>query len=352
MSNPQNFHIPKLMKRTNFIVPMASIFVIGAILSLLMASCHSDKSIDTSFKDFPKSFQLEGRAVSLSDSTIRCLGSASVSDDYYVFFTYDAPYLFTTTDKEFKNIREFGKKGEGPGEINGSFATCYPEAHNSFGIYNSSAKKMYSVDIDSSLNLSETISFPENFNNYDPIRVQELDNDNYVGIRGDFRYGLVCYNPENGEVTEWPLGGDFDIDNPDPDEVSIRVINYNKDKGIIAEIYGSYPTIILHNEDGSILKRITYTGYEKHKKDNDRANNCFGNLVLGGKYIWVLYGDKNEMENNIVFCLDYEGNPIAELVIEPTGTIAIDEKENRILAIDPNKEEKNLMVYDLPDFFK
>ena len=62
--------------------------------------------------------------------------------------------------------------------------------------------------------------------------------------------------------------------------------------------------------------------------------------------------DQEEMANSRVFCLDYDGNPIAELIIESTSTIAVDEKDHRLLVIDPNNDESNLIVYDLPEFLR
>ena len=127
-------------------------------------------------------------------------------------------------------------------------------------------------------------------------------------------------------------------------------MGYNKDKGIIAEIYGSLPIVILHNEDGSIKKRIQYSGYSKHEDPIGQVADCFGDMILTNEYIWLLYGDQDESSESKVFCIDYEGNPIAELIINSTTSIAVDEIEKKLIAIDPNNDEGNLVVYELPEF--
>ena len=329
------------MKKLNiFFIIVFSLFTIG---------CQSPNKKDTIFNDCPQTFHLRGKVVEMPDTIIRVLGKAYVYGDNYLYYMYHSPYLFSISDKNFRNFRDFGLKGEGAGELQGAFVIDNPLNPDCPQIYDYRKNKIFTTSSNSDLSLIETLSFPQIFNEYAPPRVIQLKNGSFVGIRGDFRYGLICYNPESGTVEEWPLGEDFDNDNPDYGELSLRVLGYNKDKGIIAEIYGSLPTVILHKEDGSIIKRIRYSGYSKHKDPKDQVADCFGEMVLTNEYIWLLYGDQDESSESKVFCIDYEGNPIAELIIDSTTTIAVDEIEKKIIATDTSDNERNLVVYELPE---
>ena len=330
------------MKRLSLLI-----YTVIAILQIF-SSCNSKEKSDHFFNDFSEIYTLEGKAIKMPDSVIRVLGHADVTDNSYIFFMYDSPNYLSTSDKNFENFFDFGVKGQAPGELQFASLTGYNKEDGSYDIYDCNAKKLYRFIPGSNYSLEEIISFPQSFNEYDPLKIVPLSNGTYAAPRGDFKYGMINYNPTTGEVIEWPLGDDFDNENPENQEVSKRIIKYNKEKKLIAEVYGCYPTVILHDEDGNIVKRLTYTKYKK-PASYDSSASCFSSIFLTTKYIWLLYGETFDNSNQVLV-IDYDGNPIAQLLIQPTMNIVVDEQENKLITTDPNQEENNLVVYDLPEF--
>lgn len=313
------------------------------------SSCTDSDTTYKQFCDFPVSVALEGEKICMPDSDIRVLGMADVVDGGYVYFMYNSPFALSASDEEFKEFTDFAKKGQGPGEVAGVSAQFAMNPYgDGFTVYDPYKMKIYETSFKSGLVLNELLTIPDDYRKYSPSMVFRLGNGVYVGARGDFNYGLVAYNPDASTVAEWPLGGDFDMDHPVEDEVSMRAISYNKKNGTVGEIYGTCPIIILHDENGDIVGRYKYTEYSPHTAPDNNLADCFMDIRLTDSYIWVLYGDPDESDTSKVMVLDYAGEPIAELTIESTLSFAVDEKGRKIISVDPNKEEGNLTVYEIP----
>lgn len=320
-------------------------------LIIIFTACSSSHTEEVDFCDFPKIVTLEGNTIILPDDECRVFGMADVVDDGYVYFLYDTPFALSASDKNFAHFNDFARKGQAPGEVNGvSPLFAVNPTNGCFTVYDPYLMKMYETSFDSDLVLKELISFPDEYKRYSPSQVVKLKNGSYVGARGDFNYGMVLYNPDSCIVTEWPLGDNFDLRAPVSDEVSMRAISYNLHRRIIGEIYGTLPFVILHDENGDIVGKYNYSGYSKHNAPDNSIADCFMDLELSDNYVWLLFGDPDESEVSRVFTLDYEGDPIAEFIISSTYSIAIDEQERRLLSINPNIEDGNITIYNLPDF--
>lgn len=338
------------MYTMNMMNKMYTQAVMIALIAIITA-CSSSGTEEVDFCEFPKTVTLEGKAIILPDDECRVLGMADVVDDGYIYFSYDRPCALSASDKDFTQFNDFARKGQGPGEVSGvSPLFAVNPSNGCFTVYDPYLMKMYETSFDSDLALKELISFPDEYKRYSPSQVVKLKNGSYVGARGDFNYGMVLYNPDSCAVAEWPLGADFDLNAPVSDEVSMRAISYNLHRGIIGEIYGTLPIVILHDENGDIVGKYNYSGYSQHTDPDNSIADCFMDLELSDSYVWLLFGDPDESDVSRVFTLDYEGNPIAEFIISPTYSIAIDEQERRLLSINPDIEDGNLTIYDLPDF--
>ena len=66
-------------------------------------------------------------------------------------------------------------------------------------------------------------------------------------------------------------------------------------------------------------------------------------LVLA---IVILVASCNSRDAAISHALD----PVADLHIAPVQSMDIDAGNRRIIAVNPNSDTENLMVYDLPDY--
>lgn len=320
-------------------------------LTAIITACSSSDTGEVNFCEFPKTVTLEGKTIILPDDECRVFGMADVVDDGYVYFSYDNPFALSASDKDFAHFNDFARKGQAPGEVSGVSPLFAVNPSNScFTVYDPYLMKMYETSFDSNLALKELISFPDEYKRYSPTQVVKLKNGSYVGARGDFNYGLVSFNPDSSAVAEWPLGANFDLNAPVSDEVSMRAISYNLHRRIIAEIYGTLPFVILHDENGDIVGKYNYSGYSQHTAPDNNIADCFMDLELSDSYVWLLFGDPDESDESRVFTLDYEGNPIAEFIISPTYSIAVDEQKRRLISINPDTEDGNITIYELPDF--
>lgn len=331
-----------------------SIVIITAYICSLLAlvSCNGKQSgTNVKVESFTKTVTLTGTPVNMSDSVVRVIGSVYPTDNGYVFYQYGNPYLLLATDKEFNLIKAFARKGEGPGEVSSVSDLFGQKLDNGFlTVFDSYTKKMYGADPKNNYQLMEVDNFADT--SFDVWAIARMKNGTFVGARSDFRYGLIAIDADR-KVSEWPVGYEFNNpDNPDNEYLSLRVLDYNPERGILGEIYGKLPVVILHDENGNIVKTIIYTEYKAVKKENGRLSDCFCGLSLTSKYIYVLKGDRDTDDNSEILVFDYDGTPVASLEIPYAQIMTVDEAANRILAIDANQEENNVMIYEIPDFLR
>lgn len=329
------------------------ILIIDIILIMSIISCNNKNDVrDTRFSDFPIQMSLVGKKVEFPDSDHYTVGSVEIAGDGYLFYTYKTDYYLLMTDSAFSNVKPLAYKGEGPDEfagVSGIFGQALDSA-GSLSIYDPYKICLYSIDPSNEYRLKEEISFSKTFNQYLPLSVVKNTDGKYIAIRGDNQYGMILYDPKTKDVEEWPLGYDFkDTDNPAYDVISFRSMAYCEQNGICAEIYGCFPTVILHDSDGKINGAYTYTEYIKPDKDNGEAMECFLDIDLTPDYIWLLYGDPDRDEKCHIFVLDYAGLPIADFKIESAMRIAIDARRQLIIAVNPRSDEEDAMVYKIPD---
>lgn len=323
-------------------------------LSIFVAlnSCNKEKNeVNVTVHSFPKTETLKGTPKSISDSVVRVLGNVEIAGDSYIFYQYNNPNYLLATDKQFKTITEFAPKGEGPDEVNNVSLLYGQDLGNGLlSVFDSKAKKMYGADSKSGYRLVEVENFTDT--DFNVWRIAKMKNGTYVGARGDYRYGLMAIGPDYN-VTEWPIGYEFeDPMSPLEEHMSMRDLAYNAERGILGEIYGSLPVVILHDESGKVVKTITYNGFKETKDEDGSLPDCFVSIRLTSDYIWILKGDEDVDATSEIFVFDYDGNPVASLAIPYAQTMTVDEATNRILAIDANQEENNVIIYEIPDFLR
>lgn len=184
-----------------------------------------------------------------------------------------------------------------------------------------------------------------------PAKVIQMPDGAYIGTRKDFQYGLMKYSPSDKSVTELPSGYDFeDIDHPDSDQVSMHVMEYNQKNDVLAELYGCFPTVILRDGKGNVTGTLTYKEYSPDKDEDGAKYDCFCGVCLTDNHIWLLFGDEDKDDPQRIFVLDYNGDPIADLEIEPASTFRIDPRNRLILTVNPNCDEANVKVYEIPSY--
>jgi hypothetical protein len=274
-------------------------------------------------------------------------GKVGVTDDGYLIYIYDSDYFISVTDKSFKETAIAAHKGNGPGEVQGISGTIGQKLDNNglLSLFDPYTYKLYGYNPKKTEPLITVMTFPTEFSQYTPINVIKLKNGCFIAPRGDFKYGMIMYNPETNTTTTLPIGlSDIDEQNPEYAYVSLRVIAYSEKNGIVAEIYGCTPTVILRDESGNVIGTIKIDDFAKND-NNGKPAKVYNSIALTDKYIWLLYGDFMTSDNSHVYVLTYAGEPIADYLIKAASSIAIDEKEKLIIAVNPNSEDNGIVTY-------
>ena len=330
-----------------------AVFLITIMISmpLLFYSCTRNNKHELFFSKFQNHINLNGKSINIQTEEPSIFGTITPTTSGYILFQFSNNYLLAATNDNFDNYIQICKKGEGPDEFKGvSSSFGLPLIQGGLSVLDPYSHKFYSMDPRNGYAITEIIDFAQTPEPFLAPRVIQLKNGKYVGTKNDFTTGLESYDPATGKVSAWPSGLSSQPAQEDLYSMtSLRDIAYQPDKGIVAEIYGSYPTIILHDESGNIIRTLTYDGYKPMKKENNNLSDCFRSISLTPEYIWVLKGDSDLDEDFHIFVLDYEGNAVADLTILPTSVISVDPDRDRIIAVDPNEEERNIMVYPIPE---
>ena len=323
-------------------------FCLFLCLFLIFVSCHRNEGKNTltvDFSEFPTE-NVDSLHITVHPDSIYLIGSIKSIPDGYMMYIYDKENAYLITDKTFKYMMETVHKGESPEEVR-SGGTKYGQVLDTNGnvaISDPYKHTFYALDTKTGI-LGKLIDFPQEFSRYSPSKSVKIKDGSFVSPRGDFQYGLVSFNPETDQVYQWPVGiEDIDTEHPISSHVSMRVIDYNQKNGIIAEIYGELPFIVLHNENGEIVKIITLKGTPRESKE---GYDFIGDLKLTDDYIIVLWGDTEIDNENTILFMSYDGKPIKQIKIQPAQSFDFDEEFNRILTTNTEWEDTNLIIYNL-----
>lgn len=329
-------------------------FVVLSIVSIMILSSCTNKSetdtISINFKDFPLSEVREDTIVSLESPEPLIVGATRPILSGYMMYLYDNDNLICLTDTTLKPIMLVAPKGMGPTEltgVSGIFGQLLEDGDSLVSIFDPYKSTVYALNTTDGT-LQEYIDFPNIMAQYTPFSIVKLKNGEFISPRGDFRYGMIAYDSQKNIVKEWPIGLEsVDVDHPDENHVSMRAYDYNPKSGLIAEIYGIIPAIIVHDESGSIVRTISITDFPRGKGDNA---DYFRDICMTDEYILVLCGDPTVDEANYVIVLTHAGAPVASYKIRPTHTISFDSSKSKLITINPEIDGGNIAVYGPFDF--
>lgn len=327
-------------------------FAIMLILFIMIfSSCVNQSEIETvviDFRDIPCLTVRNDTIISVEeDSNPLIVGATKSIPSGYMMYLYDNDNIICIADTSFRITKLCVEKGMGPTElagVSGRFGQIIEveDGDSLVSVFDPYTSIVYGLNTDSGM-LKEYMCFPNDMSKYIPSNVTRLKNGELISPRGDFKYGMIAYDPQKKVVKEWSIGlKDIDITHPDESHVSLRAYDYNEKSGLIAEIYGLIPTIIVHNESGDVIKTITINSLPQ---TSDEPTDYFRDICLTDEYIFVLCGDPNVDEANYVAVITHTGDPVAAYKIRPTQTIALDLTKSMLIATNPNIDEGNIAVY-------
>jgi len=323
-------------------------------MSLLWA-CNNGDGTGVEYSvvgEFPKAIALEGENV-VFDTIPGVVGEVYVSDGEYLFYLYASDHFIMVTDSTFHIKGYLGRQGQGPHDIlgvSGPFGQRTPDG--GVMMYDSYAIKLYEGNHNVSDEVHVVADLSTNMIGYAPRAIIRLSDGKFVGVRGNFKYGLVAYANGDGQVVEWPIG-DWLADDKQiiPVVVSHRALHYNPVRKIVGEIYGSIPLVILHDESGLVVKMLLFEeNMPSLSALDDDAPDYFRSIKLTNNYIYLLQGDDAENEYSRLMVLDYDGVPQADLHIAKASTFDVDTVARKVIAVNPNSDDdgENVRVYELP----
>ncbi len=319
------------------------------MFTTIFSSCVSKsgpEKIVIDFQDFPLSDIPTDTIVALENQDDPLIvGAVKPIQSGYMMYLYDNDNLMCLTDASFNITMMVAPRGSGPTDligVAGKFGQNMGYGDSIVSVFDPYKSAVYTLNTNNGA-LREYIKFPNIMSGYAPTNVTKLKTGEFISPRGDFKYGMIAYNSKSNEVKEWSIGLDeIDINRPQEDHVSLRAYDYNENSGLIAEIYGLIPTIVVHDETGNIVRTITITGLPQTGKD---STDYFRDICMTDEYIWVLCGDPYIEESNYIVVLTHTGEPIVSYEIRPTHTIALDLSKAMLITVNPNIDEGNIAVY-------
>lgn len=320
-------------------------------LSLLVSACAPKGHIDEiRLTSFPETVELTGATVAF-DTIQGSIGVVQLVDSSYYCWMYGSDNFIMKTDRDF-NIRNFTcRKGEGSGEVTGISAT-YGDilADGSPGVVDPYRYLLYRIDEDRNDSLSVVGDFGVLIDRILPRDILQITDTEYVIVPATYDYGLVSYSEGSDSLIRWPLGYDFGpVETPVQYITAMRAVDLNRKRGVIGEIYGGLPLLILHDMSGKVFRRITYGPVPEISSLNAASNDPFTDIKLTDNHIYILYRESPDADSSHILVTDYDGNPVVRLIVAPTYTFEIDPDKRRIICVTPRPEEGNLTVYPIPD---
>ena len=345
----------KVFSSSNSRIPFQGVRL-GALLvtvAALLWSCGHEKKRDVYFSSFDKEIVPERLPAGFSDTIPLIVGAIAPVEDGYWCIIAQNDNCMLATDGDFTPKAYFAHRGGGPGEVtavSGTFGFDLGD-NGLYSIFDANFRKVYGTNASLDYRLEEVEDL-DSLRRYAVWKTIRLNDGRYVGVKGDNTCGLVEYNPADGTVKEWPLGFDPGKGNFSESEMSMfSVLRYNPVRGIVAVIYGFNPTVVLYDENGNVVREITYKGYEATAEESGDNINCYGAMQLTDNHIWLLYeGDGDAADDKSIMVTDYDGNPVARLPIGKANNFCVDAARGRLITIDTSDAESGVIVYALPDF--
>lgn len=322
-----------------------------ALLILLLAGCNSPAGNKIRVPEFADTIELEGTAVEF-DSIAGIEGAVNVIGDRYLFFLYESDNMLVETDSDFSPLSYRFHTGQGPNEvaaIAGQFG--FITGDSAISVFDPHKLCIVSSSIARPVEYS-TLDLDKQVRTFRPRSVVRLDNGKFIAVKGMNQYGTVGFLNDGSPVEEWPLGLDFlDSERINDKVTSGRDISYNRTNHTVGEIYSALPFVILHDEDGNIIRVIQTADFHGIETVTDETEDAIRAIRLTDDYIWALCPDTDNPAKNHLLVIGYDGTGIADLLIDEAYSFDIDEANRKIIAVNPN-EEITVRTYPLPTRLK
>lgn len=321
-------------------------FLLIVLFSLI--GCRLEKSSDNNSR-FAHEITLDGDSVMI-DTIAGVVGAVRAYDDSYILFLYDSDNFLMIADSTFTPVAYSAPKGQGPSEVQWVTSEYgYPCGRDSFHVFDPYSKRLYRTDL-SGAPLDEVFTPGESLIAASPRALLPMSDGHFAGLYGTSRYGMFDYDPENDSINIWPVGVEELEAKKDErtnySVTSLRSMAYEPTRKLVGEIYGKIPVAVIHNEDGSVYGVIRSGDMPDIDLIKEEDKEEYHHIRMTTNYIYLLHGDA---ECSII-AYDYDLKPVAKMSIRPASHFDVDAGRRRFVAVDPNSDSTNIMVYPIPEF--
>lgn len=326
---------------------------VSVALCVGLTACDKghDPSEIIALEGFPEETVLQGTAVEF-DTIMGVVGSAEVLDTAYLFYLYDSDHFIMQTDKDFNIVGYRARKGQGPDEFSG-ISTDFGDilADGGFGVADPYKSRLYEYTGENHDSLALVADLWAALGNTEAWRMIQTSDSTVIAILLADEYGIKEVNTRTGERSDWPLGYELDENAQNKNAItSGRALAHNRRNGVTGELYSRLPVVILHDREGNVWKRMSYGNIPATETIEYGTHSPLKGVRLGDKYIYLLCIEEKGQPYAHILVADYEGNAVGKLKIEYANAFTVDEQAGRIIAVNPDVDERGLMVYQLPGF--
>jgi len=347
---------------------MKSIKIILFCIVLLSACKKSDKEYlkendnEIIFNEFPSVVEIKGQKLKYTNDVPGYIRSIFIVDSLTIIQGRISDSLMIFNKDDMQYITSFSKLGNGPNEISIPSFASFNADNLILGIMDFGKKKAFFYNIDSIVNFQKYK--PEIYDVANPFSNPIL-NDGFIYYsniqQGDYSNLLVRQNIKSGKIESVDkhhlinpkdivkgqevsgLSGNYIIRN------NYLVYSYFFDSKFLIRNLNNNSVVYVHYNDN-----IRGSGDIIEPKNNPKL--AYRRPYLSEDNIYLSYQGtkiyKNENKRNYpkeIHVFNYNGQPIKKILLDrEINTFAVDEMNNKLIAVDPNLETL-LVEFDLSE---
>lgn len=346
---------------------MKDIKILLICIVLLNACKNSDKEYlkendkEVVFKDFPRVVEKKGQDLKYYNNVPGYIRRIFIIDSLIVIQGRISDSLMIFSKENMQYITSFSKLGNGPNEISIPSIASFNTDDLILGIMDFGKKKAFFYNIDSIVNFRQVK--PKIYDVVNPFSYPILKDGfiYYSNIQqGDYSNLLVRQNIKSGKIESVDK---HHLINPKD------IVKGEELRGLNGAylIRGNYLVYSYFSDSKFLIRnlynnRVIYVQYHnklhRYGEIIDPTNNpkvAYYKPYLSEKFIYISFvGQKKYSEDKRnypeeIHVFNYKGQPIKKILLDrEISTFAVDEMNNKLIAVDPNLETL-LVEYDLSE---
>ncbi len=330
------------------------------ILLISCIACNSIPKHATLIEEFPSTCMLQGDSIKNFDSELGIMAILNAGN-YFICPSHRTDYHFAVYKKDsLKKICDIFPKGRGAGEF---IAPAY------FSQYQTESKETKIWVLEQALNqylkinLSKTISSDSlhiektydlsPFKSYSYRNMYVINDDLLFATRDDQDCKHVFLHLADKQQQEIDFSLPIPI-RPYTHYISQTISAKHPSQPHFVSAYFNFPQIDFINEQG-IYKTIFYKEIIQPRQStlSQSEYEYFSCVCCDNNYVYALYNPYNAtedtyLETSEVLVFSWQGEAIQKYIIPFTTYICIDSENQRLYALNTQKETFNTTVYTLP----